>query len=77
MDSGSIPLYFQHGRPDQNSRPPSARTMNWHKKYEGVYMPETQRPSLEISVKIGDDWHIYKGAFQAMGTCLDVLSETH
>lgn len=37
-------------------------------------MPETQRPSLEISVKIGYDWHIYKGAFQATGTCLDVLS---
>lgn len=39
-------------------------------------MPETQRPSLEVSVKIGYDWHIYKGAFQATGTCLDVLSET-
>lgn len=38
-------------------------------------MPETQRPALEISVKIGYDWHIYKGAFQATGTCSDVLSK--
>lgn len=39
-------------------------------------MPETQRPDLEISGKTGYDWHIYKGAFQATGTCSDALSET-